>query len=500
MAMTPSTPAGNRFGQVEHVGIDYLPEQARDSRPRNLFAVFTGSNLGWTYAVFGWLAIQLGLPVWGALTSTLVGFLAGVLVIAPATIIGPRTGTNMTVSSGAFFGIRGRFIGTGISLGFALLFAALTVWTSGDALAGVAARLTGAELGDGFLALSYALVVILVIAAALYGHGTIIGIQKFVAPVAAVILLLGFVAFADDFDPSRADTGAYALGGYWQTWALNAVIIFAGPISFAPVVGDYTRRISRRYSDLQVAGALCSGMFLGLMLPAMLGIFTAVSFAEPAGGYLTDLVVAAPAWYVLPIALLALVGGLGQGVLTLYAAGLDLETFVPRFSRVHTTALTAAAATVLLYVGVFVLDAVDSITAATVVLTAVAAPWAMVVAIGSLRCRATGYDPHDLQAYAQRRHGGRYWFSAGWNLPAVVAWLAGSVFGLLSVHTQLYSGPLADSFQGVDLSAVGPMLITAVVYGLAIRFTPDLVDAPGPMASAVQTPVPDAPIQPGVGR
>ncbi len=41
------------------------------------------------------------------------------------------------------------------------------------------------------------------------------------------------LALSGDFDPSRADSGQYALGGYWQTWALNAVIIFAGPISFA---------------------------------------------------------------------------------------------------------------------------------------------------------------------------------------------------------------------------------------------------------------------------
>ena len=45
-----------------------------------------------------------------------------------------------------------------------------------------------------------------------------------------------------------------------------------------------------------------------------------------------------------------------------------------------------------------------------------------VLAIGALRTRTVGYDPVDLQAFAHGRHGGRYWFTGGWNIPAVLAW------------------------------------------------------------------------------
>lgn len=41
----------------------------------------------------------------------------------------------------------------------------------------------------------------------------------------------------------------------------------------------------------------------------------------------------------------------------------------------------------------------------------------------------------------------------GWNVPAVVAWTVGAVFGLLAVNTTLYVGPLADIAGWVDLSA-----------------------------------------------
>src|ERR1700675_4478428 len=118
----------DHFGTVEAAGVEYLPEEARDSSPRNLGAVFLGANLTWTNVVFGAFAILFGLSFWQTLTSMAVGTALGTLAVLPTSIIGPRTGTNMTVSSGAFFGIRGRFIGSGLALAIAHGFAAVTVW------------------------------------------------------------------------------------------------------------------------------------------------------------------------------------------------------------------------------------------------------------------------------------------------------------------------------------------------------------------------------------
>ncbi|CAN5749510.1 hypothetical protein BH09ACT8_BH09ACT8_37830 [soil metagenome] len=103
----------------------------------------------------------------------------------------------------------------------------------------------------------------------------------------------------------------------------------------------------------------------------------------------------------------------------LRSSGLDLEGLAPRLKRTQTTVITAAVAIVLLYLGVFVFDAVESVTAMTVALNAVITPWVAILAIGALRNRKGSYDTHDLQAFAQDRRGGRYWFTRGWNIPAV---------------------------------------------------------------------------------
>jgi len=457
----------DRVGAVESAGIEYLPEDARDSRPRNLGAVFLGANLTWTNVVFGAFAIMFGLSFWQTVASMVVGTAVGTLAVTPTAIIGPRTGTNMTVSSGAFFGIRGRFIGSGIALAIAFGFATVTVWTSGDAIVAAGHRLLGTPQNDVVHAVAYAAVAALMVTVALYGHATIVAMQKVVVPVVGALMVLGVFAFASGFQPGPTG-GEYALGGFWQTWALSAVLFAAAPISYGPTIGDYTRRISaRRFGTRRICGALGIGMFIGVLLPSLFGAFTAMTFANPTDSYLDDLVAASPGWYVLPIVVISLLGGLSQGVLCVYASGLDLEGLAPRLKRTHTTIITAAVAIALLYLGVFVFDAVDSVTAMTVALNAVITPWVAILAIGAVRTKA--YDPTDLQAFAYGVHGGRYWFTGGWNVPVVVAWSVGAVFGLLTVNTTLYVGPLADIAGGVDLSTIGSAALAGLIYICASR-------------------------------
>ncbi len=151
-------------------------------------------------------------------------------------------------------------------------------------------RLLGTPESDIVHAVAYAAVAALMVTVALYGHATIVAIQKVVVPVVGGLMILGVFAFAGGFDPS-ASGGEYALGGFWQTWALSAVLFAAAPISYGPTIGDYTRRISSiRFSDKQICTALGIGMFIGVLLPSLFGAFTALTFANPTDSYIDDLV------------------------------------------------------------------------------------------------------------------------------------------------------------------------------------------------------------------
>ena len=66
----------------------------------------------------------------------------------------------------------------------------------------------------------------------------------------------------------------------------------------------------------------------------------------------------------------------------------------------------------------------------------------MIVGIDFLKTGGR-YDPDDLQVFNRRETGGRYWYSGGWHRRAVIAWAAGSIVGLLTIQTLLFSGPLS---------------------------------------------------------
>lgn len=488
MSSTDSTHSEDRVGKIEQAGVEYIPEGDRDSKPTNVLAVFIGSNFTWAIAIFGWLPIALGLDFWSALTSTVTGLALGCVAVMWVATIGPRTGTNMTVASGAFLGIRGRLIGTVLALVFAIVYTAQTVWTSGDTIVAVAHRTFGIPDGNWPKAIAYAVVSVGIVVVALYGHATIVAFQKLVIPIAGVLLLIGFLAFGSRFDPS-ARIADYSLGGYWQTWILSAVLAFASAPSYVTNISDYTRRISQfKYSDWQVAGAVGAGIFLGNLLPMVYGMFTAVVFIDATDSYVDDLVGASPAWYIIPLVIIALIGGFGMGVLNLYSSGLDLEGLFPRLRRVQTTSITAAVAVVLLYAGVFLVSAVDALTASVLVMNAFILPWTAIMVIGAIRHRRSGYDVVDLQAFAHGRREGRYWFTHGWNLPAVAAWLAGSTFGVLAVNCPLYVGPLANLAGGIDLSCLGSAAVTVVIYLGFVALAPNLVGAT-PTLSEPQYPV-----------
>ncbi len=73
LAEPPVSVTDDHVGSIETAGVEYLPEDARDSRPRNLGAVFLGANLTWTNVVFGAFAILFGLSFWQTVTSMAVG-------------------------------------------------------------------------------------------------------------------------------------------------------------------------------------------------------------------------------------------------------------------------------------------------------------------------------------------------------------------------------------------------------------------------------------------
>jgi purine-cytosine permease-like protein len=470
--------------EIEHRGVDTVPLTARHYGPRHIFSILYGSNLTYSTIIFGSFPIVFGLSWWASVTSMIVGTVVGSALLAPMALFGPRTGTNNAVSSGAHFGVAGRFIGSALALFSALGFTAITIWTSGDALTAGVARMTGTQVSGWGRAVGYGVIAAVVLLICLRGIHLMVRIQERAVPVMSVVLLIGVLAFAPKFDSSYPG-GELLLGSLPATWIASALLFASVVLSYGPFVGDWTRYVSPTPGSPQrVAGAAFIGALFGLTVPFLWGIFVTSTFAAQSGDFIHGLVASSSGWYVLAVVLIGLVAGIAQGTIGLYGTGLDTSSLIPRLSRRQSTLLIATIAIVMVYLGAFVWDIIPVINAFIVVLLVVTAPWVVIMTIGYFH-RKGFYLVDDLQVFTRRLTGGRYWFWHGWNWRASLAWLVASVLGLLFATAQpLFTGPLAGSANGIDLSFAVSSLTAALLYWPALKLFPEPDDVMPPPHSA----------------
>lgn len=474
----------SKLGKVEVRGVDYIPEADRDGSPWHLFWVFIGAQLSFTVIVFGWLPITYGLGWWSSVTSIVVGLAIGTLIYAPFALFGPKTGTNSAVSSGAHFGVVGRLIGSILAMISAVGFFAISIWTGGDALVSGLHSLIGTPETDAMSALGYGVIALITIVIAIYGYATVVAAQKLVVPLLGGLMLIGFIALASKFDASY-EGGGYLLGGYWATWLLAVATTASLPISYAPFANDYSRYVTERQSGAPLVLANGLGMFIGCAFACIFGAYMASIFGPAELSFAPGLIGISPQWYVVAAIALGLLGSFGQGSVCLYGTGLDFSSLFPRLKRVPATLLVSSLSFVLVFIGRFVWNAVESVSAFVIILVVITAPWVVINLIGYAQRRGH-YNVVDLQVFNEGRRGGIYWFTAGWNLRAVIAFVPSVVVGLLFVNTTLFKGPWADAANGVDLSLASAAVLSAIIYlALSMAFPePAKLRQVGPEGSA----------------
>jgi purine-cytosine permease-like protein len=461
----PESPTGVVWRRgVEPNGVDRIPDGERTSTPRTFFVIFVGTSVGLGAAAFGWVGITFGLGVWATISAIAVGTAIGQILLVPLILAGSRAATNNATASGATFGVRGRVIGSGIGLATCLVSVALTVWTSGSAGVSVASRLFGLPDSPAAQAGAYALVTAVSVAVAIWGYRWLVRSTAVLALVGGTLLVLMPFAFAGAIDWDYVG-GDYLLGTFWATWlSVAATVGVAGALVVCTILGDWTRYIrSDRHPARTLVPIASAGIFLGFVVPATVGALVATAFTDPFAPFPVSLAGESPTWYAVVLLPLALLGGVGLTASSLYSAGLDLDALVVRLTRAKATVIIGVIAVVLVYLGLLAPTIQGAISAALLVLAELSAPWAVVFGIGFLQARGR-YHADDLQVFNRRETGGRYWYTAGWHLPAALAWAAGSVAGLLTVQTPLYSGPLAGIANGIDISLLAASVVAALVY------------------------------------
>jgi purine-cytosine permease-like protein len=452
----------DRIGHIETRGIDFIPDHDRHSRPASVAIVFFASQLNFGTMVVGALPVAFGLGFWASFASIVVGTVLGGAGFAGMVLIGSRTGTNGTVSSGAFFGIRGRFIGTVITEIIDIGYFALGFWVGPQPLVEAAHRLFGtATTGSAFV---IALIISTggMLGVALLGHATIVAYEKLtiftgVASIAVLLLCAGA-----NLGSQHHIAPHYALGTFWPTWTMALTAQIANAISYGPFASDYARYVP---STTRAPGLFLwafGGMFGGAIIALGVGSIIGLAVADPEN-LIHGMIWLLPAWLVFPVILLSFVANTANGAMVAYNGVLNLHAMLWRLKWLHVAGIFAVLGSSIGCAGLLVAGFNDRIDAVCSVVTILVTPWVMINIIGYLEHRGR-FHTANLQDFTHRVSGNSYWYSYGYSLRAVIAWAISTAIGMLFSNTHLFVGPLAKLAGGADLSFISSALLGGILY------------------------------------
>ncbi|MFD5099766.1 purine-cytosine permease family protein [Streptomyces albidochromogenes] len=441
--------------RVETHGIDRIPDAERHGSAKDLFWLWFGSNLTFTYVINGALAVAFGLSFWQATAVVVVGGLA-FFVISAAGLSGIRTGTATLVISRAAFGTRGNWpagvLNWVVSIGYTIVNTVV-----GTLALEVFFAEIGWQGGDTARALALLVTLTLTFAVAMWGHATV----QFAERWMAYALAAGFAALLVFVLPG-ADTAAPATGPGAAGWSLAFVVMLSSPFSYVPMPADYTRYLPAATSLRSITWSGALGGFLSSVALGVAGVAAATQTD------MTDAVAGTegllPGWFQPVFLALVLLGSVTNSIITLYSSSLNLQVLGIPWSRSRAILISAAVTAAGSLWALFFADFTESLLSFLSLLIIVFAPWSGVFLTDMVlrRCR---YDAEALHAGP----GGAYWYRAGYHPAGMAALLTGIAFSALTCDSELWTGPLVAPLGGADLTLLGSVVAALTYAALASR-------------------------------
>ncbi len=479
---TPTTDAPARLG-VELNGINTISEGERKGKTRSLFWPWFAANVSVLGLSYGSFILGFGISFWQATIVSIIGIIVSFFLCGVIAVAGKRGSAPTMVLSRAAFGVRGNRLPAVISW-------VLTVgWeTALTALAVLATSTVFDRLGFGGgvvpKIIALIVVVVLIIGAGVVGFDLIMKLQVWITVITGILTIVYVILAIPHIDLTKV---AALPNGSIQSLIGALVFVMTGfGLGWVNAAADYSRYLPRTTKSSGVVGWTTFGASIAPLILVVFGLLLAgssKSLSSAIGndpiGALTQIL---PLWFLIPFAVVAILGLVGGAVLDIYSSGLALLSAgirIPRFAAAGIDGVVMIIGAI--YIAFFSASFVKPFQAFLITLGVPVAAWCGVF-IADIVLRRKNYAETDL--YNPRgRYGNVRWLAIalvvigtglGWGLilnsyPQDATWLNWEGYLLDPFGLGGRSGGWAYANLGVLLSLLIGFVGTLIFGRAAIR-------------------------------
>jgi purine-cytosine permease-like protein len=327
--------AESRPLQIETNGINVITDAERKGHPRDLFWPWFAANISVLGLSYGAFLLAFGISFWQAVVVGVVGIIISFLLCGFIAIAGKRGSAPTMVLSRAAFGVRGNKLPTVISWLLTVGWETILMILAVLAIATVFGHL-GWPSGTPTKVIALIVVVGLTIFGGVMGFDLIMRMQTAITIITGVLTVVFIILVAGKIHWSAVSA---LPGGSAQALIGGLVFIMTGfGLGWVNVAADYSRYLPRKSSSAGVAGWTTFGGAVAPIALIIFGLLLAGSSKSLSTSIANDpigaLAVLLPTWFLVPFAIVAVLGLIGGAVLDIYSSGLALLSLglrVPRY-------------------------------------------------------------------------------------------------------------------------------------------------------------------------
>jgi NCS1 family nucleobase:cation symporter-1 len=310
---------------VEINGPNTIQESERSGTARSLFWPWAGANVSLLALSYGAFFLGFGISFKQATYAAIIGTIASFFLVGISSLAGKRSNAPTMVLTRASFGVKGSVVPGLLSylifVGWETVLVSLATLATGTVFSRVGG--VGHNLA---LILGFVIAVSLTVFGGVLGFTVIMRLQK-ILTVVTVVMTVVYVGLT--FDSVNWSSVTAIKDGSTQGF-IGALIFGVTGIGLGWVncAADYSRYLPRTVSSKAVVGWTVFG---ASVVPIVLVIYGAAlsgsskelsdAIAMDPIGALTSLL---PTWFLIPFALVAILGLVGGAILDLYSSGLAL--------------------------------------------------------------------------------------------------------------------------------------------------------------------------------